>query len=42
MIILLAFVGIKYLELPIDLLAQNIDEELNNLLEWFEDNLLYR
>jgi len=42
MIISLAFVKIEDLDFAVDLLAQNPDEELNNLLEWFEDNYIGR
>ena len=42
MIVSLAFVKIEDLDFAVDLLAQNLDEELNNLLEWFEDNYIGR
>jgi len=42
MIISLAFVRLEDLDFAVDLLAQHLDEELNDLLEWLEDNYIGR
>jgi len=42
MIIAIAFVCINKIDIAIDALAENLPEELQPLLEWFEDNYVGR